>query len=70
MRRDALVLPLDRLLEALPRLVLDTERAARLCAGQSIEGVEVAGECARAYDGDGHLLGVVGSGTAFCPRSE
>jgi tRNA pseudouridine55 synthase len=58
--REALLLPIDRLLQALPRVDLDRDEAAHLCAGQSIDAAGLqAADCLRAYDRDGRLLGVV-----------
>lgn len=57
--RDACVLPVDSLVQPLPRLVLAADLARRLCLGQRIpvDAADVA--AARAYAEDGCFLGVV-----------
>ena len=57
--RDALLLPVDCLLAAMPRLEVDGEAAARLRQGQPIAAPRLPGLVFRVYDPEGRLLGIV-----------
>jgi tRNA pseudouridine55 synthase len=57
--RDALLLPVDCLLAALPRLDLAAEAARALLCGQTVAAPEVAPALYRAYDASGAFVGMV-----------
>ena len=58
--RDRLLLPVDTLLAALPRIVVDDAGAACLRHGRALPGPDVQADgLARVYDAAGRLLGVV-----------
>ena len=57
--RDALLMPVDCLIETLPRLEMDGQDAARLRQGQPVAAPRLPGLEFRAYDPEGRLLGIV-----------
>lgn len=69
--RDALLEPVDRILEPLPRVDLDQESAARLCQGRNLAFAGGPPGVCRAYAPGGRFLGLVqadGSGQLMPKR--